>query len=81
MRLNRVTKYVEFHMAVRIAILQLINAAERARVAQALHPSRQARHLDVAEASLQEAINELRTASKKLKPLRKFRSYEERRPR
>jgi hypothetical protein len=55
-RLDRKTRYATFHMNTRMAVLRAMSAAEKARLAEALHPSRQAAHLDVAMAELRAAV-------------------------
>lgn len=69
---------MQFHAQARMSIMRVMNAAEKVRLAQALHPSRQAAHLEVANEELKEAVRLLLEAQVALSPMRKFLSYEER---
>jgi len=77
-RIDRKTSYFRFHLNARAAMCRVMNATERARLAEALHPSRQANHLDESARQLDEAMQLLARAIHDLSDMRKFRSYEER---
>lgn len=77
-RIDRRTAYFRFHLNARAAMCRVMNATERARLAEALHPSRQAKHLDESALQLDEAMQLLARAVHDLSNMRKFRSYEER---
>lgn len=77
-KLDRINRYNQLHLNARVALMHVMAATEKARLAEALHPSRQAAHLDVADAELKEAVRLLLDAAVALSPMRRFRSYEER---
>jgi len=77
-KLDREGRYIKFHVLSRSAMMRVMTATEKARLAQALHPSRQAAHLEVAAEELRVAVQMLLDATVELAPMRKFLSYEER---
>lgn len=71
-RMDRVSLYTKSNMNLRLAMAHLTNAIKETGIAEILHPSRQAAHLDLAVGQLDEVLRCFQEVRRVLLPMQQF---------